>query len=214
MSQFDQGEFGRGKTFYGVVNTIPSSSADYGGADRLGVEKWFTDEQFSSTGAPTGRSKRKVLCRLVRNVSGIALLGKRALHLKAGSNGCEVDGYSRTQAEGDYVISDEYLPAAGVRNGDIFWVVIRGPALVTTTHNADASNVIGQGDLVVVSTAANSTAHTAAGRFEVFAIDAASTSTAALLNAKMVINAAGRAQSAKTTGNTGADLLIDVYYHG
>lgn len=209
MSQFDQSDFSLGKTFYGPTNTIDTNNL--GGADRLGVEKWFVDTR--GIGSGNSRSKRKRLCRLVRNSSGITLYGKRALHLKSGTFGCEVDGYSRTTAEGNYVVSDEYLPSGGVRNGDIFWVVIRGPAIVTTTYAGDATNVIAVEDFLVVATAANSTAHTGAGRFEVFALQSPTSAAAALYNAKQMLNRLGRAMSAKTTGETGADVLVDVEYH-
>lgn len=209
MGQLDAGEIGRGKTIYGPVNAIDTNNLV--GADLLGIEKWFTDTQ-NVAGAPQTRSKRKILCRLVRNSSSINLLPKRGVSFKVGTLGTEVDGYTRTTAQGDYAVTDEYLPSGGVRPYDVFWVVVAGPAMVTTTLAADATNVIGQGDLLVAATAAASTG-TTAGRFEVFAIDAASQSTAELLNIKEAMNALGRAQSAKTTGNTGVDILVDVMYH-
>jgi hypothetical protein len=210
MSHFDQGEFGRGRTFCGPVNTV-ATSGTLPGVDLLGVEKWFTDTIPGS--APTGRSKRKVLCRLVRNSSGITLLPKRGVSFKAGTNGTEVDGYTRTTGQGDYAVTDEYLPAAGVRNGDVFWVVMKGPAIVTTTMVADATCVIPAAELVIASTAAASTAATTAGRFEVYAIASPTTAGIALQNHKNTANALGRAMSAKTTANTNADILIDVQYH-
>ena len=202
MSLFDQGEFGRGKTFYGPTAAIDSNNL--GGADLLGKEKWFTDT--INSGSPQTRSKRHVLCRLVRNSSGITLLGKRLVQFKAGTKGTEVDGYTRIFGQGGYAASDEYLPSAGVRANDIFWVVIRGPAIVTTALEGDATNVITTADRVVAGTAAASTG-TSAGRV---AVESFASATAA---ATVRPNSLGVAQSAKTTANTGADLLVDIDYH-
>lgn len=202
MSLFDQGEFQRGKTFYGPSATIDSNNL--GGADLLGNEKWFTDT--INSGSPTTRSKRRVLCRLVRNSSGITLAGKRLVKFKAGTNGTEVDGYTRIQGEGAYACSDEYLTSAGVRDGDVFWVVIKGPAVVTTSVAGDAGNVITNTSRVIAATAAASTG-TTAGRVEVI------TQVASTQLGTVGIQSLGVAQSAKTTANTGADLLVDVDYH-
>jgi len=202
MSLFDQGEFQRGKTFYGPSNAIDANNL--GGADLLGNEKWFTDT--INNGSPQTRSKRRVLCRLVRNVSGITLYGKRLVRFKAGTLGTEVDGYTHVPGQGNYACSDEYLPSGGVRNNDIFWVVIKGPAIVKTSLLGDINNFIAAGDRLMAATAANSQA-TSAGYVGILAI--ASSTAGGTIGPQSL----GVAQSAKTTANSGADILVDVDYH-
>jgi hypothetical protein len=205
MGLMDVSKLKVGQTAYGPVATVDTA----GLPDWPGVEKWFPDEN-PSTGSR--RSNRAVLRRLVRNSSGINLKPKRLARFKVGTLGAEVDGYTHTSAQGSYCVLDEFLPAAGVRNGDICWAVIRGPTTVITAIAADATNVINQGDLVIAASGATSQSDPFAGRAAVYSINAATTADQTL-NLQGAIHSLGRAMSAQTTANTDVDLLVDVDYH-
>lgn len=202
MARDEAPPFERGQTFY---NGATIDSGDYGGTQLEGMEWEFEDLDYSANGGvATKRSNERVRCRCVRNVSGGALLPKRLVTFSADEYfGRRVDGYGNSTAEQAYPV-DEFLPSAGVPDGDLFWIVVKGPATVLTDLAGGANNVHSIGNPVVSLTAATSGA-TTAGR--VAPIDL----TGATVNlGNQVVNWIGRAMSAKTTGNTGADLLINV----
>lgn len=200
MARDDAPPFPLGETFYGTDGTIDSNNL--GGVNLEGKE-WVFEDVHPTTGiVRTGRSKR---CRIVRNVSGINLLPKRLgrFRLVGTDYGHEIDGYTVVNEEG-YPI-DEYLPAAGVRDDDLFWITIEGPAVCVTTRDpASDGAVIDVGGWVVAETAATSQSATTAGHVQ--AVDFATTDALATV----VVNRVGRAMSAKTTDDTGTDILIDV----
>ena len=165
----------------------------------------------TSGGVNTRRSDNEVKCRLVRNVSGIALLPKRAVKYKSGFRYKRVDGYCNATAEECAGIVDEHLPAAGVRNGDLFWIVVGGPTLVLTSLAGDAENVITEGNVLYALTAATSQA-TTAGRVIAWNGTFSAAQTTDGTGGKITMNHIGRAMSAKTTANTNADLLVDLKY--
>ena len=207
MSRDENPYFARGTTWY---NGNAIDTTKYDGVYLEGKDFVFEDVDPRDQGAPGGsvgqRSGRYVRCRIVRNVSGIALLPSRMVsgQKTAGVFRRRVDGYVTTSAGDRLGVVDEYLPAAGVPNGDLFWCVIAGPALVLTDLAGGATNVINVGDRVVGLTAVTSQS-TTAGR--VYAQDLTG-ATSVLGN--QIQNQIGRALSAVTTGNTNAALLIDV----
>lgn len=209
MSSFDVARLKRGQTAFGPVTTI-TSAMQAGIADWLGTEKWVNDE---SPLLVTTRSKRRCLLRLVKNASGITLKGKRLVRTKDGTSGCQVDGYTHQVGQGSYLVTDEYLPAAGVRDGDYFWCVVRGPTLVKTSTISDAQITIANNSLVIADTAASSQNETNAGRVRVFSVADPTDATVALQNHNNAGNAVGRVQSAITSGQTDSDVLVDVSYH-
>lgn len=191
--------FGRGET-YGTTTATD-------GVEWEGYEKWFPDSNYAAVGVKPRRSNRMVLCRIVRNISGIALLPKRlaSIRLTAGDARTKVDGYATITAGRGYPI-DEFLPAAGVAANDLFWIVLKGPAVVISGLTT-LSATIAVGDMVVAQTAATSQA-TTAGRAD----GRTFTSTAATgvgLQA-MLENAIGYCLSAITSDNTNSNLLVDV----
>jgi hypothetical protein len=153
----------------------------------------------------TGRTIKAVA---VRNESGGALQGKRLGKFKQSAGYAmleSIDGYARLENDKHIAIIDPFLPAAGVADDDIFWAVIEGPVLVTTALAGDAGNAIAVGDLLVAATAATSGA-ASAGRVQAFALANATDAAGAAALATGLI---GTALSARTTANTGMDLLIN-----
>lgn len=210
MARNENPPFAVGFTFYdgGTIDTT-----NYGGLEYEGTlwqeEDWnLTQFPASTVGTRQARTARRRVLMIVRNVSGIALLPKRLVSLqKGGTDGRyligRVDGYTTTDGQEGFPV-DEYLPAAGVPNGDLFYVVVAGPATVTTDLAGAGNDVINVGDIVTALTAVTSQA-TTAGRVKPQVLTGA-TSPLAL----EIMNALGRSLSAVTTANTGADLLIDV----
>ena len=117
-----------------------------------GLEGEFNDPNLATAGVKGPRTNQKVYAKLMRNVSGGALLPKRVVkcYLSGSSNEIlgQFDGYATTP--GTDVIAgvlDEWLPAAGCPDDDICWVVFRGPSKVTSAAAGDTT--IGIGNRVV-----------------------------------------------------------------
>lgn len=202
MARNENPPFGLGETFYNIFAASTQSTND--GIQYEGAEWVFEDINPITK---VYRSEQKKRCRIVRNVAAIALLPKRLVNLATAPNangifGSQVDGYATTLAARCYPV-DEFLPAAGAQINDLFWIVVEGPATVTTDLAA-LTGVINIGDKVVAQTAATSGA-TTAGRVLKQDLTGA---TAPLGN--QVQNYIGHAMSAATTANTGADLLVNV----
>lgn len=192
----------RGRTFY---DGLSIDSTNLGGVDQEGYEREFEDVN-PTTGAI--RTPNRVRCRLMRNISGIAALPKRAVSHHAGANwGKRFDGYTDVLADKLFAgVVDEHLPSAGCPVNDICWVVVYGPTLVLTDL-ASLTSAINIGDAICAGTAATSEATTAGRVVPVTMTQGGTTGQTAL---DMAINYIGRALSARTTDNTNADLLCFV----
>jgi hypothetical protein len=204
MARDEAPPFERGATFYNGSVIDPNN---LGGFQHEGKIWVFEDLVINAgVGAKPQRTNRPVRCMVVRNVSAGVILPKRLCKLqKSGAFFFgRVDGYSRLDADDNMFPADEFLPVAGVPINDLFWVVIDGPALVLTDLAGAANNVFNTGDPVVAMTAATSGA-TTAGRVKPQDL----TGATAVLGGN-VQNRLGFAITARTTGNTNADLLIDV----
>lgn len=205
MSRLENPPFERGQTFYNG-GTIDSNNL--GGRNHEGKDWLFEDINWSTStaGIRQHRSNRYVLCRCVRNTGAAALLPKRLVTYDGSALvfGARVAGYSRTTAQFAHGVVDEWLPAAGVPVNDLFWLTIAGPTLCLTALEADANNLIPVATVLVALTAVTSGA-TTAGRVRPQDL----TGATALLG-DQVQNAIGRALSAMTTANTGADVLIEM----
>lgn len=106
-------------------------------------------------GAPDTRGDGRYLeCRLVRNVSGIALEAGRTVSWKAGDRGTRVDGYTRSTSQEIAGVVDPFLNT-GVAPNDLFWIVRKGPCKVKL---ANPSGTVSEGDFVGALTAASSQA--------------------------------------------------------
>lgn len=213
----------RGQTFYGPDRTI--DTADLGGVTLEGMEWEFEDLNYSDTGSKTLRSGRLVKCRLVRNASGSALLPRRAVIYQetAGNFGKRVDGMGNLTADMIAGIVDEWLPTAGVRANDLFWITVEGPTECLPDLAGAANNVFSIGDPIIALTAETSQSSTAAnattaGRIRpvapagvgLAALTATSTQTTDGTMASMIANMLGRALSARTTANTTLAVLINM----
>jgi hypothetical protein len=206
MAKREAPPFPRGQTYY---NGTTIDSNNLGGANLEGTLWEFEDIDLNEAtpGVRSARTNRPVTCMIVRNAAAAALLPKRLVTMKATTGAtfvAQVDGYADTTAESPAWPVDEWLPAAGVPVGDLFYIVVDGPAMVLTALEADANNVFSVGTRVVALTGATSGA-TTSGRVRPQDL----TGATALLG-EQIQGRIGRALTAKTTANTGVDLLIDV----
>jgi hypothetical protein len=203
MHPNENAPFLRGETYYGGLTIDTNNLGD--GKVLEGKEYHFPDVN-PVTGAYN--SGRTVKCRIVRNRSGIALLPGRvvsyALTAAGYATGLAVDGYTTVTAGRPAGVVDEYLPTAGVPNGDLFFIVIEGPTSIRSSLSGNATNVFAVGDVAVALTAATSQA-TTAGRIAPQDLTGA---TAPLAN--QVQNALGYAMSAATTANTNQLVRFDL----
>lgn len=201
---------GRGETMYQGA-TPDTNNLLY--SEYEGVEKVFEDINWSDRGVKSTRSNRMVRCRLVRNLSGITLLGKRLVSINPTTH--RITGYTRTSGQECYPL-DEFLPATGVPNGDLCWIVVSGPAVVLTPFvgtdfgGADfaAGDILQSGTVAAASTATAST--TTPGRPAVFTVAAATTAGQFTSLINYLQNGRLQAMSARTTGETHSDLLVRV----
>lgn len=193
--------FPMGSTWYngGTIDTSNLQGVNYEG-------KEYIIEDDPPTGPPTHRTYKYKRLQLVRNWStgSVALLPKRLTNYAAGFHGRRVDSYSYLNAMPAYPV-DEYLPAAGVAYGDLFYIVIEGPALCL--YDLAGTTAITEGDAVMALTAATSQA-TSAGY--VAEANFAATTTTGSLAANCQL---GWAMSAVTSGNSGTGILIDIKRH-
>jgi hypothetical protein len=205
--ELGQAKFQRGQTFGGGFLTLAGTD----GQDIEGSDKYFEDINVT-TSPPLRRSNSLVKCRAVRNFTSgsltsatgsIALLPKRIAQCDLANNSRAI-GYTTVDGGRGFPI-DEFLPAAGVVNWDLFWVVLAGPAMVLTPLDGGADNVINADDVLTSLTAATSQA-TTAGHVKT-AVWTGATAVLAVEIAHII----GTALSTKTTANTNANLLIDVW---
>lgn len=125
--------FARGQTLGITVKLYEAENGD--GSTVVGTRKVFRDED-AKTGAL--KSNRTVECIAVKNTSGSALLPGAVAKFKDAAILTEVDGLATTSTALMGIV-DEYLPAAGVADGEVFWLVVRGPSTVTKTATSVAA---------------------------------------------------------------------------
>jgi hypothetical protein len=154
MARDDAPPFERGSSFYagGAKEAIFSDPLHY-----LGKEYVFepNSEQSSQTGTPDS-SGRRVRVKVVQNKSGVALKPGRIAHYKAvDPYETQLDGYTFAVGDRPAGVIDEFLPAAGVADGDLFYIVIDGPTKFTQL--SASSSVLAIGDRVVPGTGTSAT---------------------------------------------------------
>jgi hypothetical protein len=120
--------FSRGETL-GITNTNVYNTPVGDGSHVLGVRKTFRDEN-----PRTGQllSNHTVDCICVKNTSGGALLPGEVVRFDPAVILTDTDAKATTAATLIGVV-DEYLPAAGVVDDEIYWLVVDGPATVVKT---------------------------------------------------------------------------------
>jgi hypothetical protein len=183
----------RGKTYHAGTPTSIGRSVEL-----EGTEVKFRDDVKSGSGPTSLRSGRFTTCKLVRNVSGFALAPKRLVSWAAGYRGTRVDGYVAATAGEVAGVVDDRLPVAGAADDDLFYIMVKGPGLCVNDLGTGAS-AISDGAFLVALTAVTTGAVTA-GRI-------ASGNAATLGH---IQNSIGRAMSATTSANTGANVLVDL----
>lgn len=221
MATKENPPFARGATYFGTSTVNATDGANLEG------QTWeFEDVTWDQSGVKNSRTGRTVTCMVVRNTSGVTLTPKRLVSLKkSGGNPVaytgQVDGYGLDPAQSSVFPVDEFLPAAGVVNNDLFWVVINGPAMCTLPigpGNAAFSfsgntGTINIGDPLIAATAVTSQA-TSAGRVQVQAVTLSPTATTDGSAINQISNRIGFAMSARTSGNTGGvaagTILVDI----
>lgn len=203
-----------------LKGTDPSDSTRLINTERLGQVFIHQSSTRVDTlpGTTLGRRAGKpVIAVLLRNEAGIALLPKRVALCKntAGySPITAVDGYAAgAVASPNCVIIDEFLPAAGVADDDIFWGVIGGPVHVLLAMlGADMASGFAVGDPVVASTG-TTTGATTSGRVGNIAFTAATAGNTSngYDGFRMARGLLGVALSATTSQQTtaGQQILID-----
>lgn len=179
--------------------------------DKVGTIVRFAT--FQATATQRGNKTRpgaglEITAILLRNVSGGALLGKRLglLSSVAGyTPAWEVINYTTVHANKLAVLIDPWLSSDGVADDDLFWGIIGGPAVILTPiAGADFKGDIAVNAQLVAATG-TTTGATTSGRISQISIANATDAQGAIDQALAVL---GRALSARTTGETAADLLV------
>ncbi len=206
---------GLGETLYGPTSTIDTSN--YGSSLSLEGTKAVFD--FVDPTDTTKKDNRKIHAIYVRNTSGITLMGKLAVvwSTTAGERGRRIKGYCSSTAEEIAGVLDDRLGVTGLRNGDMGWVIVKGPALMLTPVTGVSELIVG--DILFATTVDTTgltgvtTGGTTANEGGGFAIDDGTfsqTETTDGTARNEIRNAFGVAMSAATTGNTKAARLIVV----
>jgi hypothetical protein len=186
--------------------------------DKLGLVYAFPG--YPLTGGPNRQKSLKtgkpIIAILLRNTSGLTLLGKRfgQLDRTAGYTMTkEVNGYSTTLGNKGVVLIDPFLPSTGVADDDIFWGVIAGAVTVLLPLTDSGHVDIAVNDPLVGHTGTTTGATTSGRVTKVqFANATAGGTEAALSGFNMAYGCVGRALSARTSQETtaGADILVDL----
>jgi hypothetical protein len=142
--------FPRGGTLAGGDAATITTNLTHTDATSILGKTWVIEDINWAATSPPGskprRSGRDVRVMAVRNVSGATLLPKRVAKMKVDGSSLEflgqISGYATTVGELCYPI-DEFLPSTGVLANDIFYLVVGGPATVTTGAAGDTNISIG-----------------------------------------------------------------------
>lgn len=205
MTTLNTGYMGLGETLQGT-----DSGANLINSDKLGLVVEFKTfaQDVRRRGTPTRPGfGASIFAVLLRNTSGAALLPKRMALLSATAGYKplqEAINYASARGERNSVLIDPWLASAGVAANDIFWGIIGGPAIVKTPIAGSAF----AGDIAVgnwlVNTTGTTTGATTSGRLGNITV-ANATDAQGAYDASAAV---GRALSARTTGETDADLLV------
>lgn len=184
---------------FSLGQTLGVTSAD--GAAWEGTVKVFPDVNPRTGVVRSGRLKK---CVAVRNSSGATLFAKRAVTFTAGSARA-VAGYVYEDGRAGKAtagIVDEYLPAAGVANGDIFWVTVDGPTEILVNVATEP------GQHIVGATINSVTAATSSGNTGGYGVTDSVTNVLAAPTGRPVYY--GRAASTCTATAAQAGCLVNM----
>lgn len=181
--------------------------------DKLGQIYTFPASRLTSNirGGKDRFTGKPITAILLRNETGFTLLGKRLARLSraAGYGQTQaVDGYCAVLADQSLVFVDGNLPSTGVPDDDIFWGIINGPTLALTPfEEGGVQKTVAAGDWLVGATG-STTGTSGVGRVACAGILAGG-SLAATDAYAQAANRLARALSARTTGETNSDILVD-----
>lgn len=184
---------------------------DYDWAGKLFL---ISDQNMGAARTTPRRTGRQLWGVPLLNNSGITLYGKRLARLKRAGGFTDmqrVDGYATVLADHGLVVIDEYLATSGVADKYYFWGIVRGPVkILTPTAGADFNGDISIGAQLIAATGATS-GNSTSGRISnvTFTNATAGNSSNGFDAFKAAFYNVGRALSARTTGETAADLLIN-----
>jgi hypothetical protein len=160
----------------------------------------FVDQTYG-TGLP-------MMVRIVRNSTGSLVKPAECYTYDTDYPNRRVN--ARTTVLGaNSIVADPLLPSAGIQDKDLFYAILSGPTLVTTPRSAMVA--LAKGDALVAGTA-STTGNQDAGCIARIAdsLVAATTVAQHASNLDISRNVLGRAMSAATTANTGAQILINM----
>ncbi len=204
MAREETPPFARGESYY---NGETIDSNNLGGVNLEGKEFVF-EVNAPDDYAAQDPSGRYVRVKVVRNRSGTNLKPGRIAHFKAADPyECSVDGYCAGVGDRPAGVIDEFLPAAGVPDLDLFYVVIEGPTKVK--QPGSSSDVLAIGDRLVPATgtsATNDDAGRVAKQAQTTIADAATT-VAAFNNIQNCIGFAAEAN------NSVEDAMVKAIVH-
>jgi hypothetical protein len=112
------------------------------GKNCTGSQKVFADFDPRVTNTGVWLSNRPVTCIAVRNTSGGPLLPGALVKFKKSAILDEVDGVAAAATDAPLGVVDEYLPASGVANNDVFWLVVSGPTAINTAAALTAGSLV------------------------------------------------------------------------
>jgi hypothetical protein len=169
--------FNRGQTLGVTVKLYEAENGD--GSTVIGTRKEFRDEN-----PRTGQlfSNRPVECIAVKNKSGSALTAGQVVKFKAAATSGqfgggilgEVDALATT-SDALIGVVDEYLTSS-VADGEVFWLVVRGPSTVLKTSTSVAA-----GASYGLSATAGSAAAQSTNPLLGYAIETSATTTGRIL---------------------------------
>jgi hypothetical protein len=134
--------FGRGTTLLSGVQWVNNNVEGVIGDAFVGSQKVFSDTDPRTTNTGVSLSNRLVHCIAVRNTSGAPLLPGAVVKMKKAAILTEVDGVAAAATDAPLGVVDEYLPARGVANNDVFWLVVSGPCAVNTAASPAAGSFV------------------------------------------------------------------------
>lgn len=194
----------RGQTYYGTDGTIPS---DYGTSVSLEGRR-HTSPAYNPDSSIVRRNGGDVKSIIVRNTSGLTLNPGDLVIWDSDYRLRRVAGRAFEAAGEVAGIVDDMLSSSGVRNGDLFHLLVEGLVLSRLSKTA-AEAVVTAGDTLIAAAAATSGA-TTGGCFKSWGGTFSTTETTDGTAAKVVMNRIGRAVSACTTAHTGSLRLVDL----